>query len=787
MVGPYSIIGEFYAHDGPIRSLCIGPLGEVVSGCQSDSPHAKKWNIVGKAFESSGSPIFHDHWVTAVTSSVLMGFVITGCMDSMIRVYDKVGNPAMVLEGHTKGVISFSWTANGLLISGSWDGCAKVWDLSQNGKLVHSLGPHENGVHVLGLSDGRIATTSTGEAVNGKPANFKLRFWSSNTGQQIGESISDHSGSIRSIISIPGVAGCATTSNDGTVALRGPDGSIVGSMMHPPQEDGSPPFVLDCSFLHTDTGMSLVSGAEDGSVMVCDGVNVLQNIPHPTCVWCVLGLPNTDGDFITGGHDGVLRYFSKDPQLISNDASISLQHAFIEQTATANAKKRQGPSNEEIEKQAKWEARGSHHGKSEGQVMVFNKDGKMIAAQWSADSATWIEIGEVTGNGDGGDVNGVRYDHVLPVEIDTPSDGVRSLSIGYNNLESAYDAAQRFIDENGLGQHYLRQIADWISDRAGKNTPTLGATNGSSSTTSSNSNAVKSYKYYPVKAFTLYDEIPAGFQGKIMPKITEFNSLSGDSTVSAVELESVNETVSTLTATSRYHSSSITLKQLNGILKMALQWESSKIFPAADICRMLGLHPHGAKSLAAHPMLSSMLSRILNLLKEGTDIPVNTVVTTIRFLVNSFRFDELRQSVLATISYADIFDIVEIQSLNTSKLIRTSVAALLLNCTVYISSLSVTLGDSAAPLLARSISLSNNLLMKENENSEVVMRSLLTIGTIAFYARTISQTTVVMHLSTLISSLDLSNTLVLIKGRWSSKLGNPGIECLEELTQMLIL
>jgi hypothetical protein len=27
--------------------------------------------------------------------------------------------------------------------------------------------------------------------------------------------------------------------------------------------------------------------------------------------------------------------------------------------------------------------------------MVFNKDGKMIAAQWTAASGTWFEIGEV--------------------------------------------------------------------------------------------------------------------------------------------------------------------------------------------------------------------------------------------------------------------------------------------------------------------------------------------------------------------------------------------------------
>jgi len=39
-------------------------------------------------------------------------------------------------------------------------------------------------------------------------------------------------------------------------------------------------------------------------------------------------------------------------------------------------------------------------GTSENQVMVFNKDGKMIAAQWM--SGAWVEVGEVTGSSDGG-------------------------------------------------------------------------------------------------------------------------------------------------------------------------------------------------------------------------------------------------------------------------------------------------------------------------------------------------------------------------------------------------
>jgi hypothetical protein len=98
---------------------------------------------------------------------------------------------------------------------------------------------------VLGLADGRIATTSTGEAVNDRPANFKLRFWDESTGSQLGESICDHSGPIRGIAPLSGLDGFATCSNDGTVVFRASDGSAVSIVSHPLQEDGTPPFVLD--------------------------------------------------------------------------------------------------------------------------------------------------------------------------------------------------------------------------------------------------------------------------------------------------------------------------------------------------------------------------------------------------------------------------------------------------------------------------------------------------------------------------------------------------------------
>jgi PFU (PLAA family ubiquitin binding)/WD domain, G-beta repeat len=402
-------------------------------------------------------------------------------MDNVIRLFDPAGNPLLELEGHTKGVISFSWTADKKLISGSWDGTARVWDLESGGACIQVLGPHENGVQVLGTTDGNIWTTSTGESVDDKPANFQIRSFDPATGQQTRTSIKDHDGPIRSISRVPTLGGFATTSNDGTVRIRAADGSCIGSVLHPVQDDGSPPFVLSryatissrrsCSFfipsqlpftplpwsspvlapvlacsvvfsaqsrcarlkytcilmphtsldsatLETASGMDIVSCGEDGSVVVWENLGLLQSIPHPSCVWCVL--PLSDGDFLTGSYDGVIRHFSRNPAKTSTAQAIQMNTQFVDQVQQAAARKRSGPTSEEISKATKWEQRGAHPGKSEGQVMVFNKDGVLIAAQWASASGAWIEVGEVTGSGDGGSIDGVHYDIVMPVEMDTP-------------------------------------------------------------------------------------------------------------------------------------------------------------------------------------------------------------------------------------------------------------------------------------------------------------------------------------------------------------------------------
>lgn len=165
----------------------------------------------------------HKHWVTSMISmpsTVLpnlapAGGFITGSMDKNIRIYDTDCVLLQTLTGHSGGVISLSWTrddANPRLLSGSWDGTARLWDLSTL-TCVQIFPGHENGVCVLGLENGSIVTGSTGEQQGNAVVNFKIRLWQPN-GDLI-ETIQDHEGPVRQLIELPHMGGFASCSNDG--------------------------------------------------------------------------------------------------------------------------------------------------------------------------------------------------------------------------------------------------------------------------------------------------------------------------------------------------------------------------------------------------------------------------------------------------------------------------------------------------------------------------------------------------------------------------------------------
>lgn len=126
--------------------------------------------------------------------------------------------------------------------------------------------------------------------------------------------------------------------------------------------------------LDTTSGLDVVSCGEDGSVCVWQGGELVQCIQHPTSVWSALSVPKSGGDFITCGHDGILRLFSR--QAVAGGAEeeqrvLALQIQFESQVQESQQRKRQGPSQEEIQKAKRWEDRGTVAGKSDNAVSIY--------------------------------------------------------------------------------------------------------------------------------------------------------------------------------------------------------------------------------------------------------------------------------------------------------------------------------------------------------------------------------------------------------------------------------
>jgi hypothetical protein len=131
-------------------------------------------------------------------------------MDKSIRVYSLDGTLVRTLVGHDHGVISLDWTASGELISGSWDGTAKIWNIS-DGTCVHTLPGHENGVNVLALPNGSIVTASTGRQEGDTVVDFKIRIWQDGSVVKI---LQPHTAAVRNLSLLPDI-GFASCSNDG--------------------------------------------------------------------------------------------------------------------------------------------------------------------------------------------------------------------------------------------------------------------------------------------------------------------------------------------------------------------------------------------------------------------------------------------------------------------------------------------------------------------------------------------------------------------------------------------
>ena len=67
------------------------------------------------------------------------------------------------------------------------------------------------------------------------------------------------------------------------------------------------------------------------------------------------------------------------------------------------------------------------------------------------------------------------------------------------------------------------------------------------------------------------------------------------------------------------------------------------------------MHPAGAKGLSSHSSLPALLQAATTLLRGGATASANTAVTALRFLVNAFRFEDLRQAVASAQTFEALY------------------------------------------------------------------------------------------------------------------------------------
>lgn len=398
------------------------------------------------------------------------GLVVSGGKDTIIEVKSprssSTDNAERLLIGHSHNVCALDVSPNGtFLVSGGWDGQARVWDLNK-WETRFMLGGHK-GMSVWGvvaLDDKTVVTGCADKSIRV----FDLSRFTS--GEVEPKSTIHTPDVVRALCRVASGhssgADIASASNDGTVRLWKLNGQQVGEL------HGHESFVYCLASLPSG---ELVSAGEDRTVRIWRGLECVQTITHPAIsVWTVAVNPDT-GDIVSGASDGIARIFTRRPDQVADQETLaqfdeSVKSSSIPQQQVGNINKEKLPGPEFLTAKS---------GTKEGQVqMIKENNGNVTAHQWSMGQQQWISVGTVVdavgSTGKKVQYNGQSYDFVFDVDIE---DGKPPLKLPYNLSENPYERATKFLGDNELPLTYLENVANFIV------TNTKGATLGETSQT----------------------------------------------------------------------------------------------------------------------------------------------------------------------------------------------------------------------------------------------------------------------------------------------------------------
>ena len=332
------------------------------------------------------------------------------------------------------------------------DKTIKVWNTT-TGKCAQTLTGHESSVlALLALPSGGFLSGSADSTVR--------RWEGEGEAGAPSQVMRGHADTVRGLALMPGV-GFLTASHDCTARMwtHGGDCAVVFA--------GHTALVYAVAALANTGGV--VTGSEDNTARVwraSDGA-CLQTIPHPGCVWSVDAFVDNGGDVATCCADGVARVWTRDSGRADPAAAAAMAAAM---TAAEEERARANLADQQSKIKTEPPTALLSPGESDGATKIIKEtDGTIMAYAWSAGTASWEKLGEVTGVGGGGggggkkQYQGAEYDYVFDVAME---EGQPSLKLPFNDGDDPYVAADLFLENNGLPEAFRGQIVDFIVQNA---------------------------------------------------------------------------------------------------------------------------------------------------------------------------------------------------------------------------------------------------------------------------------------------------------------------------------
>lgn len=658
-------------------------------------------------------------------------------------------------------------------MSGSWDKQAIVWRVGKWEPETILAGHDASVWGVLALDETTVVTGSADEKIH----IYDLTTAASGIIQP--RSTIYTSNVVRAVCKVPQGhptgADIASAHNDGVIRLWKLNGQSVGELY------GHDSFVYSLEALPSG---ELVSSGEDRTIRIWRGLEGVQTITVPAIsVWSVSVCQQT-GDIVSGSSDGVVRVFTRNEEnvadaetLASFDDSVKASSIPAQQLGGINKEKLPSP-----------EFLTTNTGTKDGQIQMIRQINDTVTAhQWSGgkmpyrlptllsncsltiSAGKWVDVGTVVdtvgSSGKKVDYQGQSFDFVFDVAIE---DGAPALKLPYNLSQNPYEVATKWLGDNELPTTYLDQVTNFIVEN------TKGATIGQSSGPSVDEFGTGRYQpgdeaasqQPPAKKILPQESYLTLAQGKFEAAVKKILSISAtmistgrkDTALNPTEeatlnrlTENLGKTIPSVPATipgtaPAATSQPLTVSEhdLGLVLKLVGQWPDNDRLPGLDLLRCMATSPIVADFV--DPSGGSVIDVALRAAfhpDEGKVVE-NCAMMAFRVVTNIFTTEQGRQ-----VAYLNADKVVDYMEClvgisdtvfkgpvgfpgNRNVLMAVTTAALNYSVLGYlVSKKKLALDGEVTPEV---YGLMGNVLckiLKEQNDSEVNYRALVTLGTIA--------------------------------------------------------